>query len=116
MKVSELRIGNKFLFNGMEDTIDAVDFHVPAFIEDEDENQYAPMPITTKILLDFGFEKQKEDLYRTGYYTLIVPFHIHIVRGDFIYYADWSHPVIIKYVHQLQNLYFAITGEELETK
>jgi hypothetical protein len=51
-----------------------------------------PIPITEDWLLNFGFEQNGHKL----------PIQLH-QRGK-------TH---IKYVHQLQNLYFALTGEEL---
>ena len=73
-----------------------------------------PIPITEEWLLDFGFEK-KGDYYERW-------------SGDLLYsYEDgwgltfgqgmgFSFEIKCDYVHQLQNLYFALTGEELELK
>jgi hypothetical protein len=42
-------------------------------------------------------------------------FHIH-VSSDGSLYANFNNNAIsIQYLHQLQNLYFALTGEELKT-
>ena len=68
----------------------------------------------------------EEWLKRFGYYTSNGPWGTIAVRGDgrkTTYQLDrygeyWTHDregyrVDLKYVHQLQNLYFALTGEEL---
>lgn len=78
-----------------------------------------PIPLTEEWLLKFGFEE----------------FEYHI-KNNLIWYKKWPLPifygsngfekylihdlggrfVVLKYVHQLQNLYFALTGEELKLK
>ena len=47
--------------------------------------------------------------------------HWNKVKKDSIYFNRWQIRGLInghkiKYVHQLQNLYFALTGKELEMK
>ena len=64
-----------------------------------------PIPLTEEWLLKFGFENKK---IRIGVYDLIV------VLPNSAFYNGCGFPC--KYVHQLQNLYFAITGEELTMK
>ena len=72
-----------------------------------------PIPLTEEWLLKFGFEKMTK-----GYC-----FH----NGSFgLFFDNWilqlETPVTsielnhIKFVHQYQNLYFALTGEELTIK
>jgi hypothetical protein len=62
--------------------------------------------------LNFGFEDEQYGDYGHLF------FNIRIVNGIFYYnpiseYFD-SMKIEIKYVHELQNLYFALTGEEFK--
>ena len=54
------------------------------------------IPLTEEWLLRFGFESKNPVLFTNS-------------DGDSFYLDDTK----IKHVHQLQNLYFALTGEEL---
>jgi len=75
-----------------------------------------PIPLTEDWLLKFGFEtwhKRDWDIGGVGdgqLLTVTTYAKTPIVRV-------WNQDIIhIKYVHQLQNLYFALTGTELEFK
>lgn len=100
---------------------------------DEDIEQFIsfePIPLTEAWLLKFGFKKWgRDDLPRTISYELngwsIFPpnsFCDFQEGFGFMWYKPFkdesveSARVIIKYVHQLQNLYVALTGEELQLK
>lgn len=86
-----------------------------------------PIPITEEWLLKFGFkvglnERDDEDdriilhVYRNkiSIAEKNKTFYFYITIEDDTYYNfKW---VELKYVHQLQNLYFALTGEELTLK
>jgi hypothetical protein len=108
MDAKELRIGNcvkeiKHNFNGV---VRASDYHFEA-IEDNEIDLF-PIPLTEEWLLKFGFEKFiTKDIYPT------------FALNDFnwndgiLYIVGYSFINHIKYVHQLQNLYFALTNEEL---
>jgi len=95
-------------------------------LQAEDRSIYEPIPITEEWLLKLGFEDFYEgdndyikyidpnrDYYlqldvrrRDGKYTILDnPFNDDL--------RDFSRVYII-YLHQLQNIYFALTGEELE--
>ena len=74
-----------------------------------------PIPLTEEWVLRFGFNKVSVDE--------ITAYHKHDFRlsktgGDGFYTATYRGEflVFIKKVHQLQNLYFALTGDELEIK
>lgn len=83
-------------------------------------NIFQPIPLTEDWLVRFGFEKEYSD-----YYLLIGK-----ARIIFKYYGGLAHQLDIiqdgrhismhigctKYVHELQNLYFALTGKELALK
>lgn len=124
MKVNELRIGNLVSFNGSNNSIGQVTAIKKALITGletvrigfrEDKlhklSDIKPIPITEERLLKFGFKR----------------FPWGLVKGNLLFKDDLkcSNLILqvgngfnseIKYVHQLQNLYFALTGEELTIK
>ncbi len=65
-----------------------------------------PIPLTEEWLVKFGFEG-----WDKGDYTM------NLSNANFYKLPIWQ-PLAknIKHVHQLQNLYFALTGEELTIK
>ena len=111
MIASELRIGNFVKRIGIVVTCDFMSaancYSFPKL--------YQPIPLTEEWLLKFGFKKVKG----WGTYEF---YSLHTGYLEFQFDKDGlgisienqnlmlSH---IKYVHQLQNLYFALTGEEL---
>jgi len=112
IKSNELRIGNSILQDG------ELVFVTPwrlGLIE-LDSVVYEPIPLTEEWLIKFGFfEKYKSTSNRWN----IGGFELHDcedddgqLQGVFLY--DFR--LEVKYVHQLQNLYFALTGKELEIK
>lgn len=124
MKASEVRIGNLCKYHVRDsiegdsfviNTIDYEDIRILFGNEDED---YIPIPLTEEWLLKFGFmpcigrisvfEINLRDI--SNYKALI----IYMTNGQVD--IDSTQLTYIKYVHQLQNLYFALTGEELELK
>lgn len=71
-----------------------------------------PIPLTEEWLLRLGFEQFKDGTKRFFNYS----FMIQILEDRFaVYVLDRIIKSVI-YVHELQNLHFAITGEELKTK
>jgi hypothetical protein len=77
---------------------------------------FEPIPLTEEWLLKFGFEKKNKSFHKyskgfchEGFYCG-GKWHT-IVEGrknNYFYKGAW-----MIYVHQLQNLYFALTGQEL---
>lgn len=63
-------------------------------------------------------------LFKIGYVLTPSGTYLHPNSGNFIWFekdmkcsiAGEFYPIDIKYVHQLQNLYFALTGKELIIK
>lgn len=75
------------------------------------------IPLTEEILLKMGFEKLSEVVWHVEYridsqYTIIY------YKEDkyFKLFNTFSSLVKVKYLHELQNLIFALTGEELVIK
>ena len=72
-----------------------------------------PVPLTEEWFLKFGFKPLGNtfEFWENSIYSVEK-------EGNFwqVYYASNDRMVQIKYVHQLQNLYFALTGKELTIK
>lgn len=135
MKANELRIGNLFKYSdnaiikpekrGVISSIIADDISFLA--HSYNENLIEPITLTEEWLLSFGFDKITEltDGYNKG-----MPIEKYLYDKFYILNTDLLNPnfgiglhyiwdgisLEIKYVHQLQNLYFALTGEELTLK
>jgi hypothetical protein len=125
MKANELRIGN--LFQDRSGKILRLEYwyrNKPAqkvftekrrwngweLVEDypltEDLEYCKPIPLTEERLLEFGFEK---DVSKYNICWFLNHVYIWFVDGKYINELDLP----IDYVHQLQNLYFTLKGEEL---
>lgn len=75
-----------------------------------------PISITERWLLDFGF-KDKRDFYEKGKLSILSANLKDYYPNGRVYYNSWAIMEIQpKYVHQLQNLYFILTNEELILK
>lgn len=70
-------------------------------------NELEPIPLTEEWLLKFGFKIERQ--YECDFASIGV-FTISFGENFFYEYTN------LKYVHQLQNLYFALTNEELTLK
>ncbi len=106
MKANELRIGN-FIYNERNEI-----FKVN-WITEMIESQSNAIPLTEEWLLKFGFKRRQiKDLI-----SYILPSEIEIYQyqsNNYKIFFEYSDGVVeIKYVHQLQNLYFALRDEEL---
>lgn len=107
MKVTELRIGNyaKNLFGIIQ--IEEIPLKSnPLYNPDAIE----PIPLTEEWLLRFRFRTVDDRYYNLSVNSLFVmSWNIYEMRLILNGFFMPNH----QYVHQLQNLYFALTGEEL---
>jgi hypothetical protein len=118
MKAQELRIGNivEYLVHDelaepksewIENVVDLDDLKAM-----ETSENYRPMKLNEDILLKFGFQADGP-----GWYWFKE--ENHFTKVGFAYgtndelFEFEGIEISMKYVHQLQNLYFALTGEEL---
>ena len=113
MEAKELRIGNLFRFistNYIEyvSDIKTNGLKTPV-INNVSIKDTEPIPLTEEWLVKFGFVKDKLEV---GLY------HFNDLEIFLPNYFTWKTQFInnIKHVHQLQNLYFALTNEELTIK
>jgi len=75
---------------------------------------YEPIPITEEWLFKFGFvDGHKCEEYHN--FIILDPFFIVAYKkNNYHLHVYGKFNIEIKYIHQLQNLYFALTGKELE--
>ena len=111
MKAKDLRIGNYYLYKGKEIKFDLSDFKE---IDHNLLDLLKPIPLTEGWLLKFG-------LNRKGYNeddneVFAINDDVWIIRyiSDGYYLDGYDNE--IKYVNQLQNLYFALFSKELTIK
>lgn len=133
MTANELRMGNWVLISGKPEKVESISdeginyFSNLDYRDDyyDDDNKSLiltwisnpePIPITPEILEKAGLTDLNtittnggEIFYELVNYELGICGKDSAISGH-IYYAK------CRYVHQLQNLYFALTGEELEIK
>ena len=110
MKASELRIGNLVMDGKDIEQVNArmIDMLVKT------EADFDSIPLTEEWLLKFGFQKSMSWTYvveLNGNLKLVYYLGEKGWSIGFKSYSDFSN---LEYVHQLQNLYFALTGEELK--
>jgi hypothetical protein len=105
IKATDLRIGN-IVFSAMIDE----PFKVSNLTTDYDP-LCKPIEITEEWLLRFGFVYHDDDGIITYSRDNIVIFQRY--RLDFYFELSNYKDAELEYVHQLQNLYYALTGEEL---
>lgn len=79
-----------------------------------------PIPLTEEWLVKFGFENTYSELTYKEYdfkkFGVEINSDIMTVSYNYGNDVEWVNFTHIKHVHTLQNLYHALTGEELELK
>lgn len=131
MKANELRIGNvlqsidgktayKILCFYGESTV-LVDIGIIKTPTDDEHEEslesLEPIPLTEEWLLKFGFELEYKSEFRIKYTSptdASIGYDWH--KMDVWGFRYFGKKIKCEYVHQLQNLYFALTGEELTIK
>jgi hypothetical protein len=116
LEAKELRIGNLVQELGDIVTVGLDTFkHYKQMPNLMNEN-IKPIPLTDEWLIKFGFEWVGEcsgyfDTYHAVYLFAsgTIEFHPYCTNDEDLH-------LTIKYVHQLQNIYFALTNQELTIK
>jgi hypothetical protein len=114
MKENELRVGVYIYY--CEEVFEVDAECIKMHMGDDLDDAYRPIPLTEEWLLKFGFEivlnqyKKITDVSKDTFKN--IPFIILFLDNQF-QYDDLRFRTNLQYVHQLQNLYFALTGEEL---
>ena len=134
MKANELRIGNLVYVSDNQTNlifkeITPINIHNLMHLTGWDKSpvdiEFEPIPLTEEFLLKFGFKNiDKGD---NDYITYTDPNHDYYLQLD-VRRKDNKYLILdnsfddlrafsmvdIEYVHQVQNLYFALTGNELK--
>lgn len=128
LKATELRIGN-YAEYFMQDTMDKEWWEafqingqdIKYLDKHQDDTDYRPIPLTEEWLDRLGFYSKYKSNHKMWN---IFGFNLHQISDEDengnkipqeqIFYYAFSYE--IKYVHQLQNLYFALIGKELTIK
>ncbi len=128
--IKELRLGNHITFNDTYVTVNHLSKFVIGWNETNvapvDKQWFKPILLTTDWLRKLGFT---DGDYKKGYigidykagmvttdFTLTKPEVMGEFQLDYCFQFDTgsiSKYIELKYVHQLQNLFFTITGKEL---
>ena len=130
MDVKELIIGNYVKYNGSVVSVYAISNPTPSKdkhfnnkarvtlwcngLMDATIDEIEPIPITEELVLKNGFE-QCGYMFKTLFmemYEVENGWHLHIDNERF----ETALSITTKYVHQLQNAYYLLTGKELEIK
>lgn len=120
MRSNEFRLGNLYHFEDVSGmVVERVDYIENNMVDVNPMDLIHPIPLTEEWLLKFGFEKStfgsstmffsnndsfgyiEEQAYRCN------DNYGYCLNDEKMWFLE------IKYVHQLQNLFFALTGEEL---
>ena len=118
---TELRIGNLVEWNNEIGIISQL-FEMEVVFKCGESDLYTalkPIPLTEEWLLKFGFNKQGNTIYKELNGFEFGTINTNRSKPRFYLQTQGSTSNItlpIKFVHQLQNLYFALTGEELILK
>lgn len=126
IKATEIRIGNAI----WDDTAGKVRFVTHLIISDiassVDPLPYSPIRITAEWLLKMGFTETnsydtKKRTFKLEGFNQLSDYGgqlITIPEGGFAYLSCgyYENEIDCPYVHNLQNLYFALTGAELTIK
>lgn len=111
IKASELRIGNYICcdsgFYNKPTKVTGMFIRQIDSLNNSEADNYSPIPLTPEIL-------EKCGLLEGNKFRSIEYFNIRDENGYSLYFDDSYLCVDIKYLHQLQNLYYSLCGEELE--
>ena len=121
---NELRMGNWVMYDNRLFQIEAISRSLPCLNTDEfgigvvDWNNINPIPLTPEILEKCGLKNGNSELDRNVFYSTnkhLAQFSVNISGSFGIYVGVFIalRSVHLEYLHQLQNLYFALTNEEL---
>lgn len=129
MKVQDLKIGNWVQFRHTETPVLITLGDFVREYKEEHLEDYEPIPLTEEWLVKFGFEKNEFNSEKYGYGVEYVLETNGVDGFILVYQDDFSIGILgrkedfgispnidlFRNVHQLQNLYFALTGQELQT-
>lgn len=125
LKANELRIGNLIECFGVREVIAIKKYKIKVQHEKSEGHfitEYCPItslslkpiPLTEEWLLKFGFKQEENPFWFCNNVISISP-----STGTYVLCGKSGREITrtgLKYLHQLQNLHFALTNKELEIK
>lgn len=110
---NELRIGNRLIRtkrDGTESIIEVTWMDLRDIYRDPDgfNNKHKPIPLTEEVLKAWGFTKE---VFGFKHWNLDLYFHLD---GEFFESDQLPMFIFLKHLHNLQNIYLDLTGEELK--
>lgn len=121
MKVEELRLGNYVYGSQKKDVGKVISIRESGLVVIELPSKHSDyygqevlngIPLTEEWLLRLKFISEKGNSFKRD----LLSIHIYENRITVYIYIHYMATIKIQYVHQLQNLYHALTGEELKLK
>jgi len=128
-KKENLLPGNVVIYHSPEGDkychLDAQDIYNISTGYMDNDKVHSPVPVTPEVLLRCGFKKYKDanagNVWKSFRYKHIcIDYRTKTSRGIIVWYDNNDDYGItlpslnIKYLHQLQNLYYFMTGTELD--
>lgn len=114
MTTAEVRLNNLILFKDEVVQVTSIDTCIVTHGErqEADIDQCSGIPLNEEWLIKLGFEKYTSYVSAGYWKHEKMPSHIYLP------YLHWDNQYCapVQYVHTLQNLYFALTGQELTIK
>jgi|SRR6476661_3041456 len=125
MKATDLRIGNYIQYIPIKNPVKviAVDSRYNSIVHDNSialiDGQYEPVPYNEKWCLKFGLKENNQSSHFQKRYNLPDDrFVIYLEEeyGEHKVVFEGNDLTFFRYVHEIQNLCFAVTGDELTEK
>ena len=118
---NELRIGNYIKFHNTITKVEGFSIWDNLIQSDNfaerELKDFEPIPLTEEWLLKFGIDFTSEkEWYQLTFTIKGLLFETASSMEGFTYNLCFDNMINIKYVHQLQNIYFCLCGEELTIK
>lgn len=123
MKTRELRIGNYLNYKNTQDLAIVHLINGEKHYDCRDEygftpnGNYEPIKITEDWLIKFGFKKKEFDKLYPKERHFLYEVNLYHTKQELFegYIVSYENTLIrgVRYVHELQNLYFCLTGNEL---
>jgi len=111
MEAKNFRIGNLILIHDCLQEI--VELPLPENCTDKNTN---PIKLNEKWLDCFGFVEETSDNFTIRMSPIIFTIHRNLITKQFMCRLVKDYSFLVENVHELQNLFFAITKQELGLK
>ncbi len=123
MKTTELRIGNYIIFENEVCEISTIGKNKVGVSQKTDKgffvetltdiDEIEPIHLTEEWLLKFGFKANNNSIFTTyhkGGTSILIGIE------DVLKFKFEDYITVVKHIHELQNIYFTLTNEELTLK